>query len=83
MLSCSNSFIFYQKKAMSRTQSPVIPEEPLLEPGLVSQLVENEVEEEVEEEEADVITTNIVTSTPVYPIIYYHYYPSNTNRYVY
>ena len=62
--------LFDQKKAMSRTQSPVVSEAPLLEPGLVTELVDNEVEEEVN-----------VTTTPVYPIIYYHYYPSNT--YVY
>merc|ERR1712048_1047662 len=62
-----------QKKAMSRTQSPVISEPPLLEPALVTELEDNEVEE-VEEGEEEVTAT----STPVYPIIYYHYYPSNT-----
>ena len=66
--------LFDQKKAMSQPQSPVISEEPLLEPGLVTELVDNEVEE-VED-----VTT---TSTPVYSVIYYHYYPSNTQRYVY
>ena len=58
---------------MSRPQSPVISEEPLLEPGVVTELVDNELEE-------DAITTNAIsTSTPLYSIIYYpYYYRSNT-----
>ena len=64
---------------MSRPQSPVISEEPLLEPAQLTQLMDIEVEE-VEDATNTVI---ISTSTPVYPIIYYHYYPSNTHRYVY
>ena len=66
--------LFDQKKAMSQQQSPVISEEPLLEPGLVTELVDNEVVEVKE------VTT---ISTPVYSVIYYNYYPSNTQRYVY
>ena len=60
---------------MSRPQSPVISEEPLLEPGLVTELVDNELEE-------DAIATNATsTPTPVYSIIYYpYYYRSNTQR---
>ena len=57
---------------MSRPQSPVVSEEPLLEPGLVTELVDNELEE-------DANATS--TPTPVYSIIYYpYYYRSNTQR---
>ena len=66
---------------MSRPQSPVISEEPLLEPGQLTDLVDNQVEEE--EEDDVTATATVVTSTPLYPIIYYHYYPSNTHRYAY
>ena len=66
---------------MSQTQSPVISQPPLLEPALVTELEDNEVEEDVVEEE-DVTATVTASSSPVYPIIYYHYYPSNTYRYV-
>ena len=63
---------------MSQTQSPVISQPPLLEPALVTELKDNEVEEGVVNEEEDVTATATVSSSPVYPIIYYH----NTYRYV-
>ena len=56
---------------MSRPQSPVISEEPLLEPGLVTELVDNELEE-------DANATSTSTPTPVYSIIYYPYYYRST-----